>query len=244
MQSYCTAWFALHHRAKAKAGEWLLVLGAGGGVGLAAVDVGRAMGLHVDRRGVQRGEARTGDGARRGGGHRHEHRGREGPRQGAQRRGSGPRVRPGRRGDGRSRPAQPARRRPAARHRLRRRRDPAAAGQPDPAAQPTGHRCRLGRLDGHPWRGEPADARRRDRRGGARRAAPGASRARIRSPPSPRRSPIRSSGGSSARRSSFPDQRPARAPSIAGSSDGHRGSPSCPRWPTPRGDHATSPSTG
>lgn len=47
VQSYCTAWFALRHRAKAQAGEWLLVLGAGGGVGLAAVDVGRSMGLHV-----------------------------------------------------------------------------------------------------------------------------------------------------------------------------------------------------
>ncbi len=47
VQSYCTAWFALQRRARAQAGEWLLVLGAGGGVGLAAVDVGRAMGLHV-----------------------------------------------------------------------------------------------------------------------------------------------------------------------------------------------------
>jgi NADPH2:quinone reductase len=47
VQSYCTAWFALHVRAKAQPGEWLLVLGAGGGVGLAAVDVGRAMGLRV-----------------------------------------------------------------------------------------------------------------------------------------------------------------------------------------------------
>lgn len=47
VQSYGTAWFALHHRARAMAGEWLLVLGAGGGVGLAAVDVGNAMGLHV-----------------------------------------------------------------------------------------------------------------------------------------------------------------------------------------------------
>lgn len=46
-QSYMTAWFALHHRARATAGQWLLVLGAGGGVGLAAVDVGRAMGLQV-----------------------------------------------------------------------------------------------------------------------------------------------------------------------------------------------------
>ncbi len=47
VQSYGTAWFALHHRARAHAGEWLLVLGAGGGVGLAAVDVGHAMGLDV-----------------------------------------------------------------------------------------------------------------------------------------------------------------------------------------------------
>lgn len=47
VQSYGTAWFALHHRARAQAGEWLLVLGAGGGVGLAAVDVGRSMGLRV-----------------------------------------------------------------------------------------------------------------------------------------------------------------------------------------------------
>ncbi len=47
VQSYCTAWFALHHRARAQAGEWVLVLGAGGGVGLAAVDVARSMGLHV-----------------------------------------------------------------------------------------------------------------------------------------------------------------------------------------------------
>ena len=47
VQSYMTARFALDHRAHARAGQWLLVLGAGGGVGLAAVDVGAAMGLHV-----------------------------------------------------------------------------------------------------------------------------------------------------------------------------------------------------
>jgi NADPH2:quinone reductase len=47
VQSYGTAWFALHHRARAQEGEWLLVLGAGGGVGLAAVDVGSALGMHV-----------------------------------------------------------------------------------------------------------------------------------------------------------------------------------------------------
>ncbi|MEO5723312.1 MAG: zinc-binding dehydrogenase [Ilumatobacteraceae bacterium] len=42
-----TARFAMRERAQATSGQWLLVLGAGGGVGLAAVDVGRAMGLRV-----------------------------------------------------------------------------------------------------------------------------------------------------------------------------------------------------
>lgn len=46
-QSYCTALFALRDRARCRAGESLLVLGAGGGVGLAAIDVGRALGLRV-----------------------------------------------------------------------------------------------------------------------------------------------------------------------------------------------------
>jgi NADPH2:quinone reductase len=47
MQSYGTAWFALVRRAQLRAGQWLLVLGAGGGVGLGAVDVGHALGLNV-----------------------------------------------------------------------------------------------------------------------------------------------------------------------------------------------------
>ena len=47
MQSYGTAYFALVRRAKLTAGQWLLVLGAGGGVGLGAVDVGHALGLNV-----------------------------------------------------------------------------------------------------------------------------------------------------------------------------------------------------
>lgn len=47
MQSYGTAWFALVERARMQAGQWLLVLGAGGGVGLGAVDVGHAIGLNV-----------------------------------------------------------------------------------------------------------------------------------------------------------------------------------------------------
>ena len=47
VQSYMTAAFALQNRAGAERGQSLLVIGAGGGVGLAAVDVGSAMGLRV-----------------------------------------------------------------------------------------------------------------------------------------------------------------------------------------------------
>lgn len=47
IQSYSTAWFSLARRARLGEGEWLLVLGAGGGVGLAAVDVGVALGAQV-----------------------------------------------------------------------------------------------------------------------------------------------------------------------------------------------------
>lgn len=46
-QSYLTAWFALVARARAVEGQSLLVLGAGSGVGLAAVDVGASLGLRV-----------------------------------------------------------------------------------------------------------------------------------------------------------------------------------------------------
>lgn len=47
VQSYLTSWFALRNRASLRAGQSLLVLGAGSGVGLAAVDIGRSMGLRV-----------------------------------------------------------------------------------------------------------------------------------------------------------------------------------------------------
>jgi NADPH2:quinone reductase len=47
MQSYLTAWFAFHKRAQVREGSTMLVLGAGGGVGLAAVDLGVAMGMKV-----------------------------------------------------------------------------------------------------------------------------------------------------------------------------------------------------
>ena len=47
MQSYLTGWFALRERVQARAGQTMLVLGAGGGVGAAAVDIGSMLGLHV-----------------------------------------------------------------------------------------------------------------------------------------------------------------------------------------------------
>ena len=45
--TYGTSYYALKQRANLKAGENLLVLGAAGGVGLAAVELGRAMGARV-----------------------------------------------------------------------------------------------------------------------------------------------------------------------------------------------------
>ena len=44
---YGTAYHALHHQAKARASETVLVHGASGGVGIAALQIARAMGLHV-----------------------------------------------------------------------------------------------------------------------------------------------------------------------------------------------------
>jgi len=45
--TYGTSYYALKDRAGLKAGETLLVLGAAGGVGAAAVELGKAMGAHV-----------------------------------------------------------------------------------------------------------------------------------------------------------------------------------------------------
>ncbi len=46
-QSYSTCLYALRDRAKAQPGESVLVLGAGGGIGLAAIGVARALGCRV-----------------------------------------------------------------------------------------------------------------------------------------------------------------------------------------------------
>ena len=47
IMTYGTSWHALKDRAQLKAGQSLLVLGAAGGVGLAAVELGKAMGATV-----------------------------------------------------------------------------------------------------------------------------------------------------------------------------------------------------
>ena len=47
MVTYGTSWHALKDRADLKAGESLVVLGAAGGVGLSAVEIGKAMGARV-----------------------------------------------------------------------------------------------------------------------------------------------------------------------------------------------------
>ncbi len=47
IQSYCTAWFTLARRAQLTEGEWVLVLGAGGGIGLAAIDLARSLDANV-----------------------------------------------------------------------------------------------------------------------------------------------------------------------------------------------------
>lgn len=47
LMTYGTAHHALRHRARSRAGETLLVLGAAGGVGLAAVEIGKVLGLRV-----------------------------------------------------------------------------------------------------------------------------------------------------------------------------------------------------
>ena len=47
IQSYSTALFTLTRRTTVSSGEWVLVLGAAGGVGLAAIDVALALGARV-----------------------------------------------------------------------------------------------------------------------------------------------------------------------------------------------------
>jgi NADPH:quinone reductase len=45
--TYCTSWHAVKDRAQLKAGETMLVLGAAGGVGLAAIEIAKVLGARV-----------------------------------------------------------------------------------------------------------------------------------------------------------------------------------------------------
>lgn len=47
LESYSTVTFAMHRRTHVAAGEWVTVLGAGGGIGSAAIDVAKAAGAKV-----------------------------------------------------------------------------------------------------------------------------------------------------------------------------------------------------
>ena len=139
----------LAHRAarRSRPGEWVLVLGAGGGIGLAAVDVARHLGAPRDRGGLLRGEARGG--ATRGGrgDDRLRDRGPQDPGPRAVRRRRRRRRRP--RGRPLRRPGAPGAAVDGAlpRDRVRRRRDPPTAGQPGAAQQPHGGGRRLGGVD-------------------------------------------------------------------------------------------------
>jgi len=47
IQSYATAFLTLTRRTTVTPGEWVLVLGAGGGIGLASIDIARSLGARV-----------------------------------------------------------------------------------------------------------------------------------------------------------------------------------------------------
>ncbi|MDN5918292.1 MAG: NADPH:quinone oxidoreductase family protein [Pseudonocardia sp.] len=47
IENYCTLVFGVTRRVAVRPGEWVVVLGAGGGIGLAAVDVARGLGARV-----------------------------------------------------------------------------------------------------------------------------------------------------------------------------------------------------
>ena len=152
--TYGTSIHAIKDRARLKAGETMLVLGAAGGVGLSAVELGKAYRRARDRRGVLAGEGGPRQAARRRRGRGVSGRAlRQGRRQGA----GGP-VQGRLRREGRRCGLRPGRRRlfggGAARHRLGGPppggglpgRHPEVAAQPDAAEGLPGGGRVLGRL--------------------------------------------------------------------------------------------------
>ncbi len=147
VMTYGTSYHALKDRAALASGETLLVLGAAGGVGLAAVELGRALGARVDRGRVERREARRLPRARRRRDDQLRDRGPARARQGADRRARRRRrLRPGRRHLLRACAAQHRVARPLPRRRLRERRDPEHPAQPRAAEGLLDRRRVLGRV--------------------------------------------------------------------------------------------------
>ena len=121
--TYGTSYHALKDRAQLKAGETLLVLGASGGVGLAAIQIGKAMGAQGHRGRVQRRQAAVCKEQRRRRADQLRHRGPARARQGASRRARrGRRLRSGRRSVLGAGAARHGLERPLSGGRLRRRR--------------------------------------------------------------------------------------------------------------------------
>ena len=181
VQSYATMLYAFTRRTTVTADEWIVVLGAGGGVGLAATDLGTALGAHVVACASTRRQAGAGDGGRCRRDDRLRGRRPEGGDPRRHRRRRRRRRRPGRRRQGRVGAAQPALGGPLPRDRVRRRRHPPLPDQPDPAQQPHRHRHRARRLGAArpgrlPRPDRRADGPRRRRHRAPRRAAQPAAR--------------------------------------------------------------------
>ena len=190
---------------RSAAGEWVLVLGAGGGIGLAAVDVARHLGARVIAARLHARQAGRGHRRRRRGHDQLRGRGPEGAGPGDLRRRRRRGGRPGRRPLRRPRAAVARLDGPLPRHRLRRRRDPAPADQPGAAEQPHDGRRRLGRVDDARCRRQPGPPGRAVRAGRLAVPCPPSSRRPTPSTTWSAPSPTSRTARSPARSSSSPD---------------------------------------
>ena len=186
VQSYATMLFALTRRTTVAEGEWVAVLGAGGGIGLATVDLAKALGAQVVACASSTAKLEAAVGGGRGCDDcvRRRPRRSEGRDPRSDRRWRRHRRRPDRRSEGGRRTARVAMDGSLPRDRFRGGRDPAPSAQPGAVEQPYGDRRRLGCLDG--------PRSRRQRRVAVRAVHDGRrTAASIRSSPSRTRSPTR-----------------------------------------------------
>ena len=146
--TYGTSFYALKQRADLQPGETLLVLGAAGGVGSAAVDLGKAMGARVIAAASTDDKLAYAGRSGCGRGHQLHHRRLPRARQGVDRgAGSGRGLRPGRWSTDRTGASVSGLERPVARHRIRGRIDPRDPAQPAAAQERFDHGRLLGSLD-------------------------------------------------------------------------------------------------